>query len=48
MDAAPQLGGLFAGGMPKLRKTGGGVATGGTYTLALSAVFSLSIGGYFR
>lgn len=30
MDAAPQLGGLFAAGMPKLRKTGGvGVATGG-------------------
>ena len=30
MDAAPQLAGLFAGGMPKLRKTGGGVDTGGT------------------
>lgn len=29
MDAAPQLGGLFAAGMPKLRKTGGGVDTGG-------------------
>lgn len=29
VDAAPQLGGLFAGGMPKLRKRGGGVDTGG-------------------
>lgn len=28
MDAAPQLGGLFAGGMPKLKKRGG-VDTGG-------------------
>lgn len=28
-DHAPQLGGLFAGGMPKLKKRGGGVDTGG-------------------
>ncbi|RYO77454.1 hypothetical protein DL766_009769 [Monosporascus sp. MC13-8B] len=28
MEPAPQLGGLFAGGMPKLRKRGGGVDTG--------------------
>ncbi|KAF4984162.1 hypothetical protein FZEAL_560, partial [Fusarium zealandicum] len=27
-DPAPQLGGLFAGGMPKLKKRGGGVDTG--------------------
>lgn len=31
MEAAPQLAGLFAGGMPKLRKTGGGVDTGGRF-----------------
>lgn len=29
MDTPPQLGGLFAGGMPKLKKRGGGVNTGG-------------------
>lgn len=29
MDSAPQLGGLFAGGMPKLKKRGGGIDTGG-------------------
>ncbi|RYP02417.1 hypothetical protein DL764_005796 [Monosporascus ibericus] len=28
MESAPQLGGLFTGGMPKLRKRGGGVDTG--------------------
>ncbi|KEZ44418.1 Beta-N-acetylhexosaminidase [Scedosporium apiospermum] len=28
LDGAPQLAGLFAGGMPKLRKRGGGVDTG--------------------
>ncbi|RTE70568.1 hypothetical protein BHE90_015020, partial [Fusarium euwallaceae] len=28
VDAAPQLGGLFAGGMPKLKKRGGGIDTG--------------------
>ncbi|KAG6067219.1 hypothetical protein E4U32_004429 [Claviceps aff. humidiphila group G2b] len=30
VDSAPQLGGLFAGGMPKLKKRGGGVNTGAT------------------
>lgn len=30
MEAPPQLGGLFAGGMPKLKKRGGNVDTGGT------------------
>ncbi|KAL7005756.1 hypothetical protein EMMF5_004671 [Cystobasidiomycetes sp. EMM_F5] len=29
MAAAPQLGGLFAGGMPKLKSSAGGVKTGG-------------------
>ncbi|RDW75039.1 hypothetical protein BP6252_06181 [Coleophoma cylindrospora] len=28
MEAPPQLGGLFAGGMPKLKKRGGGIDTG--------------------
>ncbi|KAI3342031.1 hypothetical protein F4824DRAFT_271852 [Ustulina deusta] len=28
MDSAPQLGGLFVGGMPKLKKRGGGIDTG--------------------
>ncbi|KAG9246301.1 hypothetical protein BJ878DRAFT_581416 [Calycina marina] len=28
MESAPQLGGLFVGGMPKLKKRGGGVDTG--------------------
>lgn len=31
---APQLGGLFAAGMPKLRKTGAGVDTGGMLRVA--------------
>ena len=30
-DSAPPLAGLFAGGMPKLKKRGGGVDTGGTF-----------------
>ncbi|KAG5924438.1 hypothetical protein E4U42_004637 [Claviceps africana] len=30
VDPAPQLGGLFVGGMPKLKKRGGGVDTGAT------------------
>lgn len=29
MEHPPQLGGIFAGGMPKLKKRGGGVDTGG-------------------
>lgn len=29
MEQPPQLGGIFAGGMPKLKKRGGGVDTGG-------------------
>jgi hypothetical protein len=29
MEAPPQLGGLFAGGIPKLKKRGGGIDTGG-------------------
>jgi len=29
VEQPPQLGGLFAGGMPKLKKRGGGVDTGG-------------------
>lgn len=35
-DGPPQLAGLFAGGMPKLRKTGGGVDTGGKAHLIMS------------
>ena len=30
-ESAPPLAGLFAGGMPKLKKRGGGVDTGGTF-----------------
>ena len=29
IEQPPQLGGLFAGGMPKLKKRGGGIDTGG-------------------
>lgn len=29
IEAPPQLGGLFAGGIPKLKKRGGGIDTGG-------------------
>lgn len=35
MEAPPQLGGLFAGGMPKLKKRGGNVDTGGMLFEAL-------------
>lgn len=31
MEQPPQLAGLFAGGMPKLKKRGGGVNTGGRF-----------------
>ena len=35
-DGPPQpLAGLFAGGMPKLRKTGKGIDTGGMYPLLI-------------
>lgn len=33
VEPGPQLGGLFAGGIPKLRKTGVGVDTGGMLEL---------------
>jgi hypothetical protein len=32
MEQPPQLAGLFAGGMPKLKKRGGGVDTGGEFS----------------
>ena len=35
MATAPQLGGLFAGGMPKLRKAKGAIETGGIVPLPL-------------
>ena len=35
IDQPPQLGGLFAGGMPKLKKRGGGVDTGGKMGIRL-------------
>jgi hypothetical protein len=35
-EQPPQLAGLFAGGMPKLKKRGGGVDTGGEYSPPLS------------
>lgn len=43
-DGPPQLAGLFAGGMPKLRKTGGGVDTGGEQQLCDSVmVYALTL-----
>jgi hypothetical protein len=33
VDTPPQLGGLLAGGIPKLKKRGGGVDTGGPFIL---------------
>jgi hypothetical protein len=36
MEQPPQLAGLFAGGMPKLKKRGGGIDTGGEYSPPLS------------
>ncbi len=35
MEQPPQLGGLFAGGMPKLKKRGGGIDTGGKFSTTL-------------
>jgi hypothetical protein len=32
LEQPPQLAGIFAGGMPKLKKRGGGVDTGGKLT----------------
>ena len=36
----PQLAGLFAGGMPKLKKRGGGIDTGGQYLINLVRMFT--------
>lgn len=36
-EPAPQLAGLFVGGMPKLKKRGGGVDTGGKYPTVLQS-----------
>ncbi|XWW99725.1 hypothetical protein V2A60_007737 [Cordyceps javanica] len=41
-SAAPQLGGLFAGGMPKLKKRGGGVDTGLEILCAQTTCFGTS------
>jgi len=42
LEQPPQLAGLFAGGMPKLKKRGGGVETGGTSTSTNSWIFELT------
>lgn len=42
MEAPPQLGGLFAGGMPKLKSRGGGINTGGgLYDIRLVSILML-------
>lgn len=47
-DGAPQLAGMFAGGMPKL-KSRGGVATGGTFFLGrVIACATGGLGVYFE
>jgi hypothetical protein len=42
-EAPPQLGGLFAGGMPKLKKRGGGIDTGGRFTMLSERIYKLTI-----
>ena len=42
MSSAPQLGGLFVGGMPKLKKRGGGVDTGGKKVMLPEFSFSVT------
>jgi len=43
MEQPPQLAGLFAGGMPKLKKRGGGVDTGGKLRIISSPYLLLML-----